>query len=75
MSAQQPVLELDCLREQLRGLGLLHAAEALDEEIAEAVRKERPGTNGSSGSWRPRHANAMSAACARACACPTCPAG
>ena len=43
MSAQQPVLELDRLREQLQGLGLLHAAEALDEEIAEAVRKERPG--------------------------------
>ena len=38
-----PHLEVDSIREQLVQLGLLHAAEALGEELSEAVKHDRAG--------------------------------
>jgi DNA replication protein DnaC len=37
-----PHLEIDGIRERLVGLGLVHAAEALAEELSEAVKHDRP---------------------------------
>jgi len=37
-----PRLEVDGIREKLLGLGLAHAAEALAEELSEAVKHDRP---------------------------------
>jgi DNA replication protein DnaC len=37
-----PRLEVDAIREKLLGLGLAHAAEALAEELSEAVKHDRP---------------------------------
>jgi DNA replication protein DnaC len=37
-----PHLEVDGIREKLLGLGLAHAAEALAEELSEAVKHDRP---------------------------------
>jgi DNA replication protein DnaC len=37
-----PKLEIDTTREKLQGLGLGHAAEALGEELSEAVKHDRP---------------------------------
>jgi DNA replication protein DnaC len=37
-----PPLEVDRTREQLQQLGLMHAAEALAEELSEAVKQDRP---------------------------------
>src|SRR5262249_61550734 len=37
-----PYLEVDGIREQLQQLGLAHAAEALAEELSEAVKHNRP---------------------------------
>jgi DNA replication protein DnaC len=37
-----PPLEVDRTREQLQQLGLVHAAEALAEELSEAVKHDRP---------------------------------
>ena len=38
-----PAVAVDSLREKLLGLGLLHAAEALAEELSEAVKHDRAG--------------------------------
>jgi DNA replication protein DnaC len=38
----QPHLEVDATREKLVALGLAHAAEALAEELSEAVKHDRP---------------------------------
>jgi len=38
-----PALELDPLREKLEGLGLAHAAEALEETVRDGVVHDRPG--------------------------------
>jgi len=43
VSAKSPTLQLDHLREQLEGLGLLHAAGALEETVGEAVKHNRAG--------------------------------
>jgi DNA replication protein DnaC len=37
-----PHLEVDAIREKLVALGLVHAAEALAEELSEAVKQDRP---------------------------------
>src|SRR5205807_3079431 len=39
----EPVVEVDGLRQKLLGLGLTHAAEALAEELSEAVKHDRAG--------------------------------
>jgi DNA replication protein DnaC len=38
----QPQVEVDAIREKLLGLGLAHAAQALAEELSEAVKHDRP---------------------------------
>jgi DNA replication protein DnaC len=42
-SRGEPVVEVDALRQKLLGLGLAHAAEALVEELSEAVKHDRAG--------------------------------
>ena len=63
---QAPALEVDGTRERLARLGLAHAAEALAEELSEAVKHDRPAhavldrllawscPSGTSGGCRPR---------------------
>jgi len=43
MSAKQPTLQLDRLREQLQWLGLAHAALALEDCVTDAVKNNRAG--------------------------------
>ena len=42
MSAPRPRLDIDATRERLLALGCMHAAEQLEQMLAEAVRQEVP---------------------------------
>jgi hypothetical protein len=44
VTAARPKLDIDTTRERLLALGCMHAAEQLEQMLAEAVRQEVPGT-------------------------------